>query len=74
MLGKVLLKQKETCQTLYDNYLSFCLSYCVGCDNLVLISHDYRGNKDRSVNSNSVNVNSKDSYYANGDRGGVCHG
>ena len=67
MLGKVLLKQKEACQTLYDNYLSFCLSYCVGCDNLVLISHDYRGNKDSSVNS-------KDSYYANGDRGGVCHG
>ena len=26
MLKKVLLKQKEACQTLYDNYLSFvCL-------------------------------------------------
>ena len=62
MLRKVLLKQKEACQTLYDNYLSFCLSYLsVGCDNFVLISHGYRKNHDSSGNSN-------DSYHARGDR------
>ena len=69
-VGGGILKQKEACQHLYDNYLLLFV-LCGDCYNFVSTSHDYHWAK--SVNSNrDDNSNSKHKGYdVNSGMGGI---